>query len=263
VKIKRIFTYFTTAALVSASVVIAPAATAFTDSETGIGINTVSSVLNIDEFALDSNPADFDIFTLLALDVMGKMPNTRLWKIADGYFPMTAFLPTDEAFEKLVKSLTGISYQREEEIYLAVRSLRTETLNKILLYHLVFGDPLLAEDVIAASGTSLTTPRGDTFGVVYDGTSLTLRDQDTNRADPRVILSRVNLNAGNYQVIHPIDGVLTPELGADELEPPVVVTNTGGRLPDTDARLSLLPMTTGMVLVAMGGALLLARRRVY
>jgi uncharacterized surface protein with fasciclin (FAS1) repeats len=214
VKIKRIFTHFTAAALISATFAVPPSANAytFTDSETGIGINAVSTVLKVDEFAFDGDLSDFDIFTFLALDVMGKRPKTRLWRLSDGYFPMTAFVPTDRAFKKLVKSMTGVRYTRERRIYEVARTLGTDKLNQVLLYHLVFGDPLLAEDVLAANDTLLTTPREQTFRVVYDGTELKLRDKDRNRINPRVILSRVNNNEGNYQVIHPINGVLIPNL---------------------------------------------------
>lgn len=210
--IKRIFTHFTAAALVSATFAVPPTVNAieFTDSETGIGINAVTTVLKVDEFAFDDDLSDFDIFTFLTLDVMGKRPNTRLWRLSDGYFPMTAFVPTDRAFKKLVKSLTGVSYTRERRIYEVARTLGTDKLNQILLYHLVFGDPLLAEDVLAANDTLLTTPREQTFRVVFDGTELKLRDKDRKRINPRVILSRVDTNAGNYQVIHPINGVLIP-----------------------------------------------------
>lgn len=209
-KLKRILTYFTATALVSATLVITPSSNALTDNETGRGINAISAVLNVDEFAFDSNLADFDIFTFLALDVMGKRPNTRIWRMADGFFPMTAFVPTDRAFKKLVKSLTGVSYQRERKIYEAARSLGTDKLNQIILYHFVFGDPILAADALAANGSLLTTPRGETFRVVYDGTLLKLRDKDRDRINPRVILDRVNLNEGNNHVIHPINGVLIP-----------------------------------------------------
>ena len=209
-KLKRILTYFTTLAFISTTLAIAPTSNALTDNETGRGINAVSTVINIEEFGLDSNLADFDIFTMLALDVMGKRPNSRIWRMADGFFPLTAFVPTDRAFKKLVKSLTGVSYDRERKIYEAARSLGTDKLNQIILYHFVFGDPLLAEDVLAANGNLLTTPRGATFRVVYDGTLLKLRDKDRNRINPRVILDRVNLNEGNNHVIHPINGVLIP-----------------------------------------------------
>lgn len=209
-KLKRILTLFTTTAFFSATVALSPSTHALTDPETGRGINAISTVIGVEDFAFDSDLSDFDIFTFLTLDVLGKRPNSRLWRMADGTVPMTAFVPTDRAFKKLVKALTGFSYEREREIYNVARTLGTDKLNQILLYHFVFGAPLLAEDVLAANGTFLTTPRKVTIRVVYDGTELKLRDKDRERINPRVILSRVNVNEGNNQVIHPINGVLIP-----------------------------------------------------
>lgn len=209
-KLKRILTLFTTTALISATFAVSPTSNALTDPETGKGINAISTVIGVQDFAFDSDLSNFDIFTFLTLDVLGKRPNSRLWRMADGTVPMTAFIPTDRAFKKLVKALTGVNYSSERKIYNVARTLGTDKLNQILLYHFVFGDPLLAEDVLAANNTFLTTPRKVTIRVVYDGTELKLRDKDRDRINPRVILSRVNLNAENNQVIHPINGVLIP-----------------------------------------------------
>lgn len=209
-KLKRILTLFTTTALISATFAVSPTSNALTDPETGKGINAISTVIGVQDFAFDSDLSNFDIFTFLTLDVLGKRPNSRLWRMADGTVPMTAFIPTDRAFKKLVKALTGVNYSSERKIYNVARTLGTDKLNQILLYHFVFGAPLLAEDVLAANNTFLTTPRKVTIRVVYDGTELKLRDKDRDRINPRVILSRVNLNGENNQVVHPINGVLIP-----------------------------------------------------
>ena len=209
-KLKRILTLFTTTALVTATIAVSPSSNALTDPATGRGINAISTVIGVQDFAFDSDLSNFDIFTFLTLDVLGKRPNSRLWRMADGTVPMTAFIPTDRAFKKLVKALTGVNYNSERKIYNIARTLGTDKLNQILLYHFVFGDPLLAEDVLAANNTFLTTPRKVTIRVVYDGTELKLRDKDRDRINPRVILSRVNLNGENNQVVHPINGVLIP-----------------------------------------------------
>lgn len=209
-KLKRILTLFTTTALVTATIAVSPSSNALTDPATGRGINAISTVIGVQDFAFDSDLSNFDIFTFLTLDVLGKRPNSRLWRMADGTVPMTAFIPTDRAFKKLVKALTGVNYNSERKIYNIARTLGTDKLNQILLYHFVFGAPLLAEDVLAANNTFLTTPRKVTIRVVYDGTELKLRDKDRDRINPRVILSRVNLNGENNQVVHPINGVLIP-----------------------------------------------------
>ena len=212
VKLKRILTTLTTAALVSATVALSPTAYAQEDGETKLGLNALTNVLNVSEYQFDSNLADFDILTYLALDVMGAKPNSPVWAIADGNVKLTAFLPTDRAFKKLVKALTGQSYVRERKIYLAVRALGVNTVEKVLLYHVVLGAPILSEAAVAAKGAALTTAEGSTIRVNYDGTTLRLLDKDTDRINPNVILTRVDINEGNNQVAHPINGVLLPRL---------------------------------------------------
>jgi uncharacterized surface protein with fasciclin (FAS1) repeats len=212
VKLKRILTTFTTAALISATVALSPTAYAQEDGETKLGLNALTNVLNVSEYQFDSNLADFDILTYLALDVMGAKPNSPVWALADGNVKLTAFLPTDRAFKKLVKALTGQSYVRERKIYLAVRALGVNTVEKVLLYHVVLGAPILSEAAVAANGAALTTAEGSTIRVNYDGTTLRLLDKDTDRINPNVILTRVDINEGNNQVAHPINGVLLPRL---------------------------------------------------
>ena len=210
-KLKRFMAIFTSSVLVSAILAVTPSAQA-QDEAKSLGINALTNVLNVGEFAFDDNLADFDILTFLALDVMGTRPNSPVWALADGNVKLTAFIPTDRAFKKLVKALTGTSYARERKIYEAVRSLGFTTVEKVLLYHVVLGEPILSEAAVAANGASLTTAEGSTLGVAFDGTVLKLRDKDTKRINPNVILSRVDINEGNNQVAHPINGVLLPKL---------------------------------------------------
>ena len=214
-KFKRILTLFTTAALFSATVALSPAANAQEEGETPLGLNALTNVLNVAEYDFDSDLSDFDILTYLALDVMGAKPNSAVWALADGNVKMTAFIPTDRAFKKLVTALTGETLKRERKIYLAVRALGMDTVEKVLLYHVVLGDPILSEAAVASAtaSTFLTTAEGSTIRVVFNGDLLKVRDKDTDRINPNVILARVDINEGNNQVAHPINGVLLPKLG--------------------------------------------------
>lgn len=214
-KFKRILSLFTTAALVSATVALSPAATAQEEGETPLGLNALTNVLNVAEYDFDTDLTDFDILTYLALDVMGAKPNSPVWALADGNVKMTAFIPTDRAFKKLVTALTGETLKRERKIYRAVRALGMDTVEKVLLYHVVLGDPILSETAVAAAtaSTFLTTAEGSTIRVVFNGDLLKVRDKDRNRINPNVILARVDVNEGNNQVAHPINGVLLPKLG--------------------------------------------------
>lgn len=214
-KFKRILTLFTTAALFSATVALSPAANAQEEGETPLGLNALTNVLNVAEYDFDTDLTDFDILTYLALDVMGAKPNSPVWALADGNVKMTAFIPTDRAFKKLVKALTGESLKRERKIYLAVRALGMDTVEKVLLYHVVLGDPILSGAAVEAANAStfLTTAEGSTIRVVFNGDLLKVRDKDRERINPNVILARVDVNEGNNQVAHPINGVLLPKLG--------------------------------------------------
>lgn len=211
--LKRILTIFTTAALVSATVAFSPAANAQEEAAAKPGLNALTNVLNVANYSFDSDLNDFDILTYLVLDVMGTKPNSAVWALSDGNVAMTAFIPTDRAFKKLVKALTGKSLVRERNIYREVRALGMNTVEKVLLYHVVLGGPILSEAAVAANGATLITAEGSTLRVAFDGTSLKLRDKDTKRINPSVILTRVDINEGNNQVAHPINGVLLPKLG--------------------------------------------------
>ena len=212
VKTKRIIASLTAAVLSSTFFLAAPAAQANEDAAP-LGNNALTNVLNVSEFSFDSNKADFDILTSLVLDVLGAKPNSAVGALADGNVALTAFIPTDAAFQKLVTALTGKKLARERKIYKAVRALGMDTVEKVLLYHVVVGAPILSEAAVAANGADLTTAEGSTIRVVFNGTTLKLRDKDTKRANPNVILASVDINAGNNQVAHPIDGVLLPKLG--------------------------------------------------
>ena len=217
-KLKRIVSVFTATAISSALLMATPAARAEDEatpvavSEAPLGINALTNVLGVSDFKFDSNLNDFDVLTYLALDVMGTRPNSAVWALADGSVQLTAFIPTDRAFQKLVTALTGKTLVRERKIYKAVRALGFDTVEKVLLYHVVVGAPILSGAAVAANGAELKTAEGSTIRVAFDGTTLKLRDKDTKRVNPSVILAQVDINEGNNQVAHPIDGVLLPKL---------------------------------------------------
>lgn len=209
--VKRLLSVLTAAILSSTLLVATPAAQA--EEAAPLGNNALTNVLNVSAFSFDTEANDFDILTFLALDVMGAKPNSPVWALADGKVAMTAFIPTDAAFRKLVTALTGNTLARERKVYRAVRALGVDTVEKVLLYHVVLGAPILSGAAVAANGAELTTAEGSTIKVAFNGTSLKLRDKDTKRANPAVILASVDINQGNSQVAHPIDGVLLPKLG--------------------------------------------------
>lgn len=177
-----------------------------------LGIESITKKIDISDFKFDSDLTDYDIFKNLLLDVLASKPKSAAWALADGNVALTAFIPTDRAFRKLVKSLTGKYLAKEVNIYNTLLSLGTTKLEQVLLYHVVIGAPLASGEVLTKNGEFLTTVQGATIRVALVDTVLRIRDKDTKRENPEVILTRVDQNLGNRQMFHPINGVLLPAM---------------------------------------------------
>jgi len=172
----------------------------------------LTEVLNLQGAAFDRNSADFDIFTWVFMDVWGQLPNSPVEAISKGDTALTAFVPTDAAFRNLVKYLTGKTLKSERAVANAVMSLGAETVEKVILYHVIVGDPILSPDALKANGAKLNAASGETVGVKVSGTTITLIDKVKKHKNPVVILSAVDINKGNKQVAHAINQVLLPTL---------------------------------------------------
>lgn len=172
----------------------------------------LTEVLNLQGAAFDRNSADSDIFTWVFMDVWGQLPNSPVEAISKGDTALTAFVPTDAAFRNLVKYLTGKTLKSERAVANAVMSLGAETVEKVILYHVIVGDPILSPDALKANGAKLNAASGETVGVKVSGTTITLIDKVKKHKNPVVILSAVDINKGNKQVAHAINQVLLPTL---------------------------------------------------
>jgi uncharacterized surface protein with fasciclin (FAS1) repeats len=146
------------------------------------------------------------------MDVWGQLPNSPVEAISKGDTALTAFVPTDAAFRNLVKYLTGKTLKSERAVANAVMSLGAETVEKVILYHVIVGDPILSPDALKANGAKLNAASGETVGVKVSGTTITLIDKVKKHKNPVVILSAVDINKGNKQVAHAINQVLLPTL---------------------------------------------------
>jgi uncharacterized surface protein with fasciclin (FAS1) repeats len=137
-------------------------------------------------------------------------PDSAVAVLADGDTALTAFIPTDRAFRKLVKDLTGKTLKTEANVFAAVAGLGIPLVEQVLLYHVVLGAPIDKATALGVpAGTALTTAEGKTI-VVRVSTALILRDKATKNANPKVFLNRTDINAGNNQIAHAIDRVLLP-----------------------------------------------------
>lgn len=175
-------------------------------------LNPLSEVLDLGNAKFDKNSGDFDVFTSVFLDVWIANSKSPVSAITDGNVKLTAFVPTDRAFRKLVKDLTGKNLKSERAVANAVMSLGAKTVEKVLLYHVVLGDPILSPAALQANGAQLSMASGETVGVTVNGTTIKLTDKSASSKDALVLLNKVDINQGSTQVAHGINRVLLPTL---------------------------------------------------
>ncbi len=207
-------TLITTAAVlaVSASALVAPAQAA-TSQAGGAGKTSLAEVLAADGSKFDHNWKDFDILDAAVTAVLANDKSSAVAVLADGKTRLTAFAPTDKAFQTLAKDLSGKKFKSEKRVvgWLA-KNVGIETIETVLLYHVVPGATLTAAKAVKADGAELTTAQGGTIEVMIKGTGkntkVVLVDQDPNSANPKVIVP--DINKGNRQIAHGINRVLRP-----------------------------------------------------
>jgi uncharacterized surface protein with fasciclin (FAS1) repeats len=201
---------------VSALALTALSTTAPASAQVARGNDSLVGVLTSDGNKFDKNAGDFDILTEAALAVVGAKPDSPVGLIADGTQRLTVFAPTDEAFRQLAKDLTGNTVKSEKKIFAALVDLAgVDTIESILLYHVVPGATLNSKKVLASDGARLETANGAKVKVKVKmpehGTpSVIVKDRDRNARDARAILDALDINKGNKQIAHAIDRVLRP-----------------------------------------------------
>jgi uncharacterized surface protein with fasciclin (FAS1) repeats len=178
------------------------------------GDKPLSEVLTSDGNKFDRNGADFDIVTEAVLAVLADNPDSDVKVLTDGSVRLTAFAPTDKAFKNLATALTGKKVTSEAAAFGAVAGLGLDTVETVLLYHVVPGKTITAKQARKADGAALKTAQGGTIKVKVMGhgksVQIALKDKDPDFADPRVILKATDINKGNKQIAHGINGVLLP-----------------------------------------------------
>lgn len=103
------------------------------------GTRSLAAVLAADGTGFDRNWSDYDIVDNAVRAVLAAKPGSPVKVLADGTTPVTAFLPTDDAFRRLATDLTGRRYTSERAVFTAVASLGITTVEAVLLYHVVPG----------------------------------------------------------------------------------------------------------------------------
>ena len=202
----RIVATVAAGALASAAVIgAAPAQAAPT------GTTSLAEVLAADGNKLDGNWGDFDIVEKAVYAVLEAKPGSPVAVLADGDTALTAFVPTDRAFRKLVTDLTGDRMATEKGVLRTLTTLvDVDTIETVLFYHVVPGATIRYAQAKAADGAALDTAQGGTLKVNVVGDAVRLKDADTNDQNATVIPAAKNLNKGNKQIAHGIDRVLRP-----------------------------------------------------
>ena len=199
----------TSALALGAITAAAPAANA-----QAVGEDSLAGLLTSDGDQFDKNAKDFDILTEAALAVVGAKPGSPVALVADGTQRATVFAPTDQAFRLLVKDLTGQTIKSEKKIFESLVELAgVDTIETVLLYHVIPGKTLTSGKVLKADGAKLMTAAGKPLKVdvrMKPSLRITLKDRDKDDRDARAVLTALDLNKGNKQVAHGIDRVLRP-----------------------------------------------------
>jgi len=223
-KARAVATLLTATLISTGAFIAAPSAVA------NNGTTSLASVLTAKN-SYDNDGSNYDILTAAVLAVLGAKPGSAVSALTDGNVALTAFIPNDDAFINLVTAWTGAAPVSESAAFTAVAQLGIDTIENVLLYHVVVGPAILSPDALKANGASLATAlKGASIGVTVKGTTITLGDNDVVAADPKVLLPQVDINKGNKQVAHGIDAVLLPvqllSLGSNSLAAVLTAKNS-------------------------------------
>lgn len=177
-----------------------------------LGTRSLAKVLAADGAGFDKRARDFDILDNAVRAVLDAKPDSAVKVLADGTRRLTAFAPTDGSFRRLVEDLTGTRYPRERRVFTELAgAVGVDTVEQVLLYHVVPGVVITSKKAAAADGAVLTTALGKKIRVnVRHDASIHLRDADRDDKNARVLVSLADVNKGNRQIAHGITQVLRP-----------------------------------------------------
>ncbi|MEV0794865.1 fasciclin domain-containing protein [Kribbella sp. NPDC050459] len=180
-----------------------------------LGTKSLASVLASDGDTFDRNWYDYDVLTQAVGAVLAAKPNSPVKVLADGTVPLTAFLPSDRAFQRLAKDLTGKTYRSESQLFSRLAGLLgVNTIEAVLLYHVIPGATINSKTALRSDGARLATalPGGTIKVDVLSRRCRLIRliDADRNDANPLINPRAFDINKGNRQIAHGIWLVLRP-----------------------------------------------------
>ena len=173
------------------------------------GNKSLAAVLTAETPKFDKNWNDYDIVTAAVLAVLEAKPNSAVGVLAKGDVALTAFIPSDRAFQTLVNDLTGKKPSTEARTFAAVAGLGgIDLVETVLLYHVVPGATIDAATALKADDVYLETGVRAIQVNVKKGPVIRLKDADSGARNAQVNV--VNINEGNKQIAHGIDRVMRP-----------------------------------------------------
>lgn len=213
-KLRKLSSVVATVALATGTLAIAaPAQAGDQGAAQKLGNRSLATVLAADGSGFDKTPGDFDILENAVAAVLEAKPESAVGVLTKGRTPLTAFAPTDAAFRSFTEDLTGNRYAREGRVFSELAAAAgIDTVEAVLLYHVVPGATVTYRQAKAAGGAELATALDDaTLRVrVRMERRVFLADADRDAANARVIWRLRNVNLGNKQIAHGVNQVLRP-----------------------------------------------------
>ncbi|HET7532740.1 MAG TPA: fasciclin domain-containing protein [Nocardioidaceae bacterium] len=208
--LRHLTSAFTALVLAGSAVAVATGPAQASDDQR-LGKRSLAKVLAADGRGFDKNAGDFDILDNAVRAVLAADPDSPVAVLADGKVKLTAFAPTDAAFRRLTTELTGKQYDSERRVFNKLaKAAGVETIEDVLLYHVVPGAPITYRQAKAADGAKLETALEETVQVRVRNGRVIVVDKDTDDRNARVIKGLKNINKGNRQIAHGVDRVLRP-----------------------------------------------------
>jgi hypothetical protein len=176
------------------------------------GTTSLAEVLASDGDTFDGRWGDYDVTTEAVGAVLAAKPDSPVRVLADGTVPLTAFIPDDRAFRVLVEEITGTAPADDEAAFTAVAGLGIDTVEAVLLYHVVPGATIDSAAAAGSDGAELVTAlEGATVTVdVRSKNNIRLVDADAGDRNPKLEADKLDINKGNLQIAHGITLVLRP-----------------------------------------------------
>lgn len=137
---------------------VAPASAHRRTPAPAAGTSSLATLLAADGSGFDRNPRDHDILDNAITAVLTAKPSSPVAVLADGNTALTAFLPTDQASRKLAYDLTGHRCRSESKVFSVLATkLGVDTIESVLLCHVVSGSTITYRQARRADGAVLTT----------------------------------------------------------------------------------------------------------